>query len=84
MARLAEHAEISLLFTDMGLPGGMNGRQLAEAAYLQHPNLKVLFTSGYATEVIARDGCLDSGIALLNKPFSYVTLAEKLRHVLDS
>jgi PAS domain S-box-containing protein len=75
--------EIQLLFTDVGLPGGMNGRQLAEAARARRPELKVLFTTGYARNAIVHDGRLDAGVQLVTKPFTYATLAEKLREVLD-
>ncbi|HXE17928.1 MAG TPA: PAS domain S-box protein [Stellaceae bacterium] len=80
---LDAHDEIDLLFTDVGLPGGMNGRQLAEAARLRRPGLKVLFTSGYARHAIVHHGRLDPGVELLPKPFTFANLAAKLRHVLD-
>ena len=78
------HPEISLLFTDVGLPGGMNGRQLADEACRRKPGLKVLFTSGYARNAIVHEGRLDHGVQLITKPFSYEALAEKLRAVLDA
>ncbi len=80
---LEQHPEISLLFTDVGLPGGMNGRQLAEAARRARSDLKVLFTTGYARNAIVHDGRLDPGVQLITKPFSYAALATKLRDVLD-
>ena len=80
---LARHPEIRLLFTDVGLPGGMNGRQLAEAARQQHPRLKVLFTTGYARNAIMHDGRVDPGVELITKPFTYAALAGKLRDILD-
>ena len=52
---------IRLLFTDVGLPGGMNGRQLAEAAASRRPGLPVLFTTGYTRNAIVHDGRLDPG-----------------------
>jgi PAS domain S-box-containing protein len=80
---LEQHPDISLLFTDVGLPGGMNGRQLAEAAKTRRPGLKVLFTTGYARDAIIHDGRLDPGVVLITKPFSFAAIAEKLRDVLD-
>ncbi|MEJ0015809.1 MAG: PAS domain S-box protein [Acetobacteraceae bacterium] len=74
---------VALLFTDVGLPGGMNGRQLAEAARRRRPGLKVLFTSGYARNAIVHHGRLDPGVQLITKPFTYMGLAVKLRQVLD-
>jgi signal transduction histidine kinase/DNA-binding response OmpR family regulator len=81
---LEQHSEIRLLFTDVGLPGGMNGRQLAEAARQRRPMLKILFTTGYARDAIIHDGRLDPGVVLITKPFTYPALAEKLRETLDS
>jgi CheY-like chemotaxis protein len=81
---LDAHPEICLLFTDVGLPGGMNGRQLAEEARKRRPLLKVLFTTGYARNAIVHDGRLDPGVNLLTKPFSQAALATKLRDILDS
>jgi CheY-like chemotaxis protein len=80
---LESHPEIQVLFTDVGLPGGMNGRQLAEEARRLRPDLKVLFTTGYARNAIVHDGRLDAGVDLITKPFSQAALAEKLRDVLD-
>ena len=84
LENLAAHPEIKLLFTDVGLPGGMNGRQLAEEARRRRPDLKVLFTTGYARNAIVHDGRLDPGVQLITKPFTYAALASKLRDVLDS
>ena len=58
---LDEHPGVCVLFTDVGLPGGMNGRQLAEEARRRRPDLKVLFTTGYARNAIVHDGRLDAG-----------------------
>ena len=74
--------EIRLLFTDVGLPGGMNGRQLADAARARRPELPVLFTTGYARNAIVHHGRLDPGIHLLSKPFTYAELADKLNRML--
>jgi len=75
---------IHLLFTDVGLPGGMNGRQLADEARKRFPGLKVLFTTGYARNAIVHHGRLDPGVDLIPKPFTYAALAAKIRHVLDA
>jgi signal transduction histidine kinase len=74
---------IRLLFTDVGLPGGLNGRQLADEALKRQPRLKVLFTSGYTHNAIVHGGRLDAGVALIGKPFTYATLAQKIRQVLS-
>jgi len=81
---LARDETIALLFTDVGLPGGMTGRQLADAARERRPQLKVLYTTGYARNAIVHGGVLDPGTEMLPKPFSLVTLAGKVRAVLDS
>jgi signal transduction histidine kinase/DNA-binding response OmpR family regulator len=81
---LREHPEIALLFTDVGLPGGMNGRKLSEAAVAQRADLKVLFTSGYTRNAIVHDGRLDAGVELITKPFTQSVLAQKLRDILDA
>ena len=73
-----------MLFTDVGLPGGMNGRQLAEEACKRRPNLKVLFTTGYARNAIVHEGRLDPGVELLTKPFTQSALGEKLRDIIDA
>jgi PAS domain S-box-containing protein len=81
---LERHKDISLLFTDVGLPGGMNGRQLAEEARRRRPRLLVLFTTGYARDSIIHDGRLDPGVVLIAKPFGFAALAEKLREMLEA
>jgi CheY-like chemotaxis protein len=81
---LDHHPEIALLFTDVGLPGGMNGRMLADEARKRQPKLKVLFTTGYARNAIVHDGRLDPGVQLITKPFTYASLATKLRDILDA
>jgi CheY-like chemotaxis protein len=76
MAQLATRPEIALIFTDMVMPGGMTGYDLAQAALAIKPGLKVLFTSGYAEPAIARLG-LNAG-AWLKKPYTADELAEKI------
>jgi signal transduction histidine kinase/FixJ family two-component response regulator len=80
---LADHPEIRLLFTDVGLPGGLNGRQLADAARQARPGLLVLYTTGYARNAIVHNGMLDPGVELMVKPFSYAALAAKLSAMLS-
>ncbi|TMJ64035.1 MAG: PAS domain S-box protein [Alphaproteobacteria bacterium] len=80
---LDSHREVSLLFTDVGLPGGMNGRQLAEQALRRQPQLKVLYTTGYARNAIVNQGRLDPAVEVVFKPFTYSDLATKIRHVLE-
>jgi PAS domain S-box-containing protein len=81
---LDANPDIRVLFTDVGLPGGMNGRQLSEEARKRRPDLKVLFTTGYARNAIVHDGRLDPGVELITKPFTQATLAEKLRDIIDA
>ena len=81
---LDAHPEITLLFTDVGLPGGMNGRRMADEALRRRPDLKVLFTSGYTGDAIVHHGRLDPDVQLIVKPFTFDGLATKLRRVLDA
>ncbi len=81
---LRKHPQIRLLFTDIGLPGGMNGQRLAERARELRPDLSVLFATGYARNALMRDGHLEEGVQLLTKPFTYVALAAKLHAVLGT
>jgi signal transduction histidine kinase len=74
--------KIDLLFTDMIMPGSMNGRQLADAALQRRDSLKVLFTSGYSNEAIIHRGHLDAGVLLLAKPYRKSDLAHMIRAAL--
>ena len=74
---------IDLLVSDVGLPNGVNGRQLAESACRRKPGLKVLFTSGYARNAIVHHGVLDAGVQFLGKPFTQSSLARRVREILD-
>ena len=74
--------EIDLLFTDMIMPGAMNGRQLAEKALERRASLKVLFTSGYSNAAIIHHGHLDAGVLLLAKPYHKADLARMIRTAL--
>ena len=84
LALLARAPDVRLLFTDVGLPGGMTGRQLVEEVRRRWPDLKVLYTTGYARNAIVHGGVLDPGTELLPKPFTYSDLAAKIRTVLES
>ncbi|HZS84205.1 MAG TPA: ATP-binding protein [Stellaceae bacterium] len=79
---LDAHPETKLLLTDVGLPGGMNGRQVADEAKRRRNNLRVLFTSGYARSAIVHHGRLDPGRELLAKPFSFSALATRVHALL--
>lgn len=81
---LETHNDIELLLTDIIMPGGMNGRELAEQAKAAYPSLKVLFTSGYTENVVVHHGRLDLGVELLSKPYSRLELATKLRLVIQA
>ncbi|RII82374.1 PAS domain-containing sensor histidine kinase [Neopusillimonas maritima] len=83
LIKLQQHPEIALLFTDIIMPGGLNGRQLADTALARYPRLRVLYTSGYTENAIVHHGRLDPGIALLGKPYTRQALAHKLRAVLE-
>jgi DNA-binding LytR/AlgR family response regulator len=80
---LSENGRVDLLFSDVVMPGGMNGPQLAQAAVKVCPGLKVLFTSGYSESAIADLGRLDGDVQLLQKPYRREDLATRLRQVLD-
>jgi PAS domain S-box-containing protein len=77
------YASIDLLFTDVVMPGGMTGRQLADAAKERRPTLRTLFTSGYTENSIVHQGRLDPGVHFLAKPYRRQELARKLREALD-
>jgi sensor domain CHASE-containing protein/nitrogen-specific signal transduction histidine kinase len=84
LALLAQAGPVDLLFTDIILPGGMNGRVLAEKARELRPDLKILFTSGYSNDpIIDRHGS-DPDLPILAKPYRRSQLAAKLRQVLDA
>jgi PAS domain S-box-containing protein len=79
---LRSDARIDLLVTDVGLPGGMNGRQLADFARTVRPDLKVLFITGYAEKSVMSAAGLDRGMAILTKPFVMEGLAKAIRELL--
>jgi len=76
--------ELDLLFTDVIMPGIMNGRQLADEAVKRRPALKVLFTSGYTENAIVHHGRLDPGVLLLAKPYRKSDLARMVRKAFDA
>ncbi len=84
LEQLGSAAGIDLLLTDVMLPGGMNGRVLATEVVRRHPEIKVLYMSGYTENAIAHHGRLDSDAELLQKPFRRTDLARAVRKVLDS
>ncbi|HTI83627.1 MAG TPA: ATP-binding protein [Acetobacteraceae bacterium] len=81
---IVDHGGIDLLFTDVGLPGGVNGRALADAARSAQPGLRVLFTTGYTRNAILHNGVLDHDVHFIAKPFNLTALAAKIREVLDT
>ncbi len=84
LAAIGNAATIDLLFTDVIMPGSMNGRQLVDEALKRRPSLKTLFTSGYTENAIVHHGRLDSGVLLLAKPYRKSDLARMIRMALDS
>jgi PAS domain S-box-containing protein len=79
---LESEAAIDLLISDVGLPGGINGRQLADAARITRPELKVLFITGYAENAIIGSGHLAPGMRVLTKPFVVETLANRIQDMI--
>jgi PAS domain S-box-containing protein len=79
---LESRPEIGLLFTDIVMPD-MNGRRLAEAALKLHPNLKVLYTTGYTRNAVVHNGVLDPDVNFIAKPFTFDQLGQKIREVLS-
>jgi PAS domain S-box-containing protein len=81
---LAEQRSVDLIFTDLVMPGGMTGSDLAREVRRRHPGMKILFTSGYAGEAIKQNGALDEDAVILRKPYKKVDLARRIRSVLDT
>jgi CheY-like chemotaxis protein len=75
---------IDLLVTDVGLPGGLNGRQVADAARASRPGLKVLFITGYAENAVLSHGHLDPGMHVMTKPFAMDALATRIRELIEA
>ena len=84
LAIMAQHPRVDLLFTDVVLSGGMNGRALVDEARRRRPGLKVLFTTGYTSKAIIHHGRLDPGVHLIGKPFTYDELAPEVKRLIDS
>jgi CheY-like chemotaxis protein len=80
---LLDMHHVDLLFTDVVMPGGMNGRELAKQAQVRRPELKVLYTTGYTRNAIVHHGRLDAGVHMIGKPFSFAELSAKVRALLD-
>jgi len=80
---LESDVEIDLLITDVGLPGGMNGKQMADAARARRGELKVLFITGYAENAAIINGHLEPGMHVLSKPFPMATLASRIRAIIE-
>lgn len=81
---LESNVRIDLLITDVGLPGGMNGRQVADAARVSRPNLKVLFITGYAENAVIGKSRLEKGMYVMTKPFQVDMLAHRIREIIES
>ena len=81
---LQSDARVDLLISDVGLPGGMNGRQMVDAARISRPDLKVLFITGYADNAAIGNGNLEPGMHVLTKPFVMENLAARIKAVLDA
>ena len=75
--------EIRLLLTDLVMPGGMTGKELAEQLLQQNPKLKVIYSSGYSAEVAGKDLLLEEGVNFLAKPFQTHKLAQTIRRRMD-
>jgi PAS domain S-box-containing protein len=84
LAAIGSGAAIDLLFTDVIMPGPMNGRLLVDEAVKRRPSLKILYTSGYTENAIVHHGRLDSGVLLLAKPYRKPELAKMIRMALDN
>jgi PAS domain S-box-containing protein len=80
---LSSKQQVDLLITDIGLPG-LNGRQMADAARLLRPNLKILFMTGYAEIAVSATNVLEQGMAMITKPFTISALADRVRAMIES
>ncbi|HET6518876.1 MAG TPA: PAS domain-containing protein [Geminicoccaceae bacterium] len=83
LALLEDQPEVDLLFTDLVMPGGMDGLALAEEARRRRPGLKVLYTTGYPERTVGRRRSVDDGARLISKPYRLAELADKVRRALD-
>ena len=80
---LQSSLELDLLITDVGLPGSLNGRQVADAGRVRRPGLKVLFITGYAENAVVGNGQLEPGMHVVTKPFAMADLAARIRAIID-
>lgn len=83
LRQLAAGGRFDLLVTDVGLPGGMNGRQLADAARAHRPGLRVLFITGFAESVAVGNGAMEPGMEIMTKPFVMDELAARVRSMIN-
>jgi CheY-like chemotaxis protein len=83
LALLDSVARVDLLVTDIGLPG-LNGRQVADAARVRLPDLKVLFMTGYAENAAVANGFLEPGMSMITKPFAMESLATRIRTIIEN
>lgn len=79
---LDSKCRVDLLITDVGLPGGMNGRQLADTALMVRPDLKILFITGYSENSLLDDIRLKQGMHIVTKPFSLETLSHRIKEIM--
>jgi CheY-like chemotaxis protein len=84
LAILRGDAPIDLMISDVGLPGGMNGRELADAALLLRPGLRIVFITGYAEHAVVSHGRLRPGMQILTKPFTIEALANRVKDILSA
>jgi CheY-like chemotaxis protein len=82
LSQIRSPARIDLLLSDVGLPGGMNGRQLADAARQHRPHLKVLFVTGYDEQAAVGSGLMPDGMAILTKPFDISSFSAKVQDLM--
>lgn len=80
---LQSNVQIDLLVSDVGLPGGMNGRQMADAARVFRPELDVLFITGYAESAVFSNAELEPGMSVMTKPFSVEVIAQRIRKIVE-
>ena len=83
LRQIERHPRFDLLVTDVAMPGGMNGRQLADVARQRHPGLRVLFITGFAESIATTSGVLEPGMQVLTKPFTMEALAIRMRELID-
>ena len=80
---LQADTDVALLFTDVVLPDGLDGRDLASEAQRRRPGLRVLFTTGYTRNAVIHNGRLEPGVRMIGKPFTFAELAARVRAMLD-